>query len=1436
MASPLISTLQKFWKPATHTALTAVTLLAVLFFGALFYLYVSQNYSYLVERNFRLLATWSTELKETVENYQKTFAFRIREQESEAVPQQPVSIRSRGARPILPEKGLMIAGFEEVPMELESTQKDAGSPLFYERRKTLMAENLKQLPYVQILRPAEQPSSPATQGESKPRKETPVTFSLVPNQSAGIVRANIDGQDTPIEAGFSLGTLIKNIATEKIFDDVILTDPTGTVIFQRNPSTLQFTHLSNLLHHQRLDTSWLSLLFQEGGVEQETRLDPDKLVQVMKSATPSHFQITVGGNSYDVFMQAIEFPQIALPGQQAGSGTPWIICGVLPSSDFQEQYLAIPFTVLLVCLFLLISAFLALPFLSLLMMNARERLTRFSVVTLLVTQVLAAGIGTLFLMDLGLYRHMASDFHERLEHTAQAISETVQAQLDRMLWQLIAFDEKMTALGDLKTFPEDPTSNAWLARYHLPSPCLQSSVQQTAECYPDFSVAFWVDPQGNLRETWTQGDEPYVRGIHDLRHRDYVSKLQQPSSHPLYRRFVHHQWIDYYAQPLISLESSTRSLVLSIPHHEGGQNSPNVSPKGWIAAIQSESFSLLSSPVLSSEAGFAVVDDRSGLVLFHSNARRMLRENFLEETDSNAEIGALIYARAEGSVEGDYWGVGHRFFVKPLAGLPWTLVVFESKEAFRTINFDILIFSLCLFTLYILTVFIWIVCLSHLYRYDAAGRRVRWTWPKLHSRSLYHWLSLGQGGLFLVSLVVLGLLDWKENLPLAYRLTLTCLPFFMIWFVIRVLWKQHPATPTRTTGVAEDPWTLLQSSQLLGAFSRFVLSSVLLVGVFPALLFFKVAHDQEMRLFAQHHLWDFSQALTAQTKGVWLAKGTGETREKFTYSDHPSACLFEGCLNAANPSSSTLPFQRCRESSSFSVQSVWHTTMQGLFPMIPLSTCVTFATQNWEDQNILSPSLFDRLPQFIRQSSLQNPMNKESWGFLHHTPSDSQSEWAHTVRDGRQRVGLRIKTFLEDSIKEPRVSPLHLSVSIGLFPWNLSIRFLGFLLFGGLLVAVSYWVLRYIAGKIYPLPSFFHRSHELGSGSQGLTAAAPPHLLILGSPGSGKSQLIQQMAAECCILDLHQTFGKETWAADSLASIPQGTRAVILDHFEYRWEEPRHRQETGRLLEHLLAGKYRVCLLSTRDPLEWTKGPWVEPGDRSQEAVQAYWVDLLGTFVSTHFVPSRMESLLREWLSTPSELTLPVGSPSTLAVKSCLIQESQPTLQLTRIGYWIRSFQEWATWTPSQMKEQFLHVSWPYYLSLWQSCTLSEKLALYHLSLDGYLHADNPDLTSLSQRGLIRLAPDLQIMNDSFRQFVLRLGNNLHLSQWEKQATQDTWGRLKWPFLMFFGTIILFFFFTQQEFKNSFITLMSLLPILLPAIPELPFLSSQSKASSPPSS
>ena len=1425
MTAQPIRILEKYWKPGTSKVLTLVILLTLLLFGSFFYLYVSQHYSYLVERNFRLLATWGKELTETFDNYERSFRFRVQEQESAGLAEPSSSNRSHGVGQTLTDEGLVLEGFAPI-VETRTVRTSQDQSDYKLMLKQQTREQLSRLPFVQNVQPP-QPAPKQSTAAAEPESHPPtVTFSYIPNQPNGLVQADANEQDGTVTATarILLGDLLKHMATESIYEDVLLADPSGAIVYQRNPSTLKFLHLGNLVHHQRLESGLLSNVFTEGGLQQAKSLDPTNLSHLMKTAMPSHFQITVGGNSYEVFMQAVAFPSITIPTNEQYQDIPWIICGILPSSTFQEQYLAIPFTVLLFCLFLFISAFLGLPFFSLLMMNPRERLTRFSVVSLLITNILGAGIGTLFLLDLGFYRQSVADFHERLNATTDSVAEAFHTQLDRMVWQLDRYDQQFHTLKDRDRFPQEPDSEAWLARVSLPDPCKDSQGKTLPFCYPNFSVAFWADEGGFLRENWTQAAKPYTRGTHDLRQRDYVTKVQASSKH-LHRRFIDNRWLEFYAQPLISLESSTRSLVVSMPSQASSDGRAPAKP--WVAAIQSEDFSLLKEPVLPPGTGYAVIEDQTGLAVFHSNGRRMLRENFLDETDNNPEIAALIHARMEGAVEGDYWGSGHRFTIKPLAGLPWTLVVFESKEAFRTTNFEVLLFSLSLFTLYILALLLWIKTLTLTYRIDALGQRVRWTWPQQHLRGAYQWLSLLQIVIFVLGLAAVFGMDWQDEMGISSRLSLAVLPFLTMWMVIRTLWKGHATPRVEKPEHVSDPWTLLQTSQLIGTFARFGLTSFLLLGVLPAILFFKVAHDQEMRLFAQHHLWGLAQSLAQQTQGPWLAKGTGESSHDFQLLTSSTNCLIVGCQPIRESSSPMMKSAACSPWSSATATPDLQFSLQNVLPTFPMATCLTFDSKSWNPKDAIRPSWLDQLHQLIRKSSLQNPMNKESWGFLATPSANATENWTQHITDGHQQIMLRLHDFPKGGENGSTFGPLLLSLWTPLFPWNLSVRLLAIGFIAGLLVVIGYAILRYMIGKIYAFPSFFHRSHEIGAASVPQPSSSLEHLLVIGPPGSGKSHLAGTLGPSCPVLDIHETYGKEIWAESLSTSLPEETTAVILDHFEYQWEDLAHRKEKGVLVECLLARGLKVCIFSTRDPLEWTRSQVLGQSENDQDATQTYWIDLLGSFGFTHFTPSRMEALLQEWLHPQTES--PGGTGPTLPVKQCLFQEALPTLQLERIGKWIRSYQEWATWTPRQMKEQFLQFGWPYYQALWQSCSLTEKITLYHIAVDGYAHADNPDLTSLSQKGLIRLMPDLQLMNGSFQQCVMQLGANVQLSKWEKQTRPDTWGQLKWPFLFIFGTILLFFFFTQQEFKNSFITLISLLPILLPALPDLPALLTGSK-------
>lgn len=63
--------------------------------------------------------------------------------------------------------------------------------------------------------------------------------------------------------------------------------------------------------------------------------------------------------------------------------------------------------------------------------------------------------------------------------------------------------------------------------------------------------------------------------------------------------------------------------------------------------------------------GFAVIN-QEGDVLFHSDARRNLRENLFEETDRDGRLRQALFARAISQFSGRYWGKDRHFHIAPL--------------------------------------------------------------------------------------------------------------------------------------------------------------------------------------------------------------------------------------------------------------------------------------------------------------------------------------------------------------------------------------------------------------------------------------------------------------------------------------------------------------------------------------------------------------------------------------------------------------------------------------------------------------------------------------------------------------------------------------------------------------------------------------------------
>jgi hypothetical protein len=124
-----------------------------------------------------------------------------------------------------------------------------------------------------------------------------------------------------------------------------------------------------------------------------------------------------------------------------------------------------------------------------------------------------------------------------------------------------------------------------------------------------------------------------------------------------------------------------------------------------------------------------------------------------------------------------------------------------------------------------------------------------------------------------------------------------------------------------------------------------------------------------------------------------------------------------------------------------------------------------------------------------------------------------------------------------------------------------------------------------------------------------------------------------------------------------------------------------------------------------------------------------------------------------------------------------------------------------------------------YYQRIWATCSEEERLTLMHLSEDRFLSCNDPQLSVLILKGLIVKAPELRLINQTFKHFLLTQCSQTGLVSIENQAKRNsTWHMLKIPLLIGFVAVISFLLLTQKEFYSSSLTMITGLMTGIPAL------------------
>src|SRR5690606_2490812 len=187
--------------------------------------------------------------------------------------------------------------------------------------------------------------------------------------------------------------------------------------------------------------------------------------------------------------------------------------------------------------------------------------------------------------------------------------------------------------------------------------------------YRGFDFVFWITDDGMQTHKWTV--TPQNTSPIDVNSRKYFSKIKDKSGWGWPK-----QGIDlFFLESIYSLNTGKSYAALSLPSMD--TNSAAVAMTTELGAIFD--------PVLTHGYKFALINTE-GEVLFHSDKRRNLQENFLHDISNKSAIKSSINGRVFSIFNTFYHGDDYETCLQPLDSWPVYFVTFYDTGYFKLAN------------------------------------------------------------------------------------------------------------------------------------------------------------------------------------------------------------------------------------------------------------------------------------------------------------------------------------------------------------------------------------------------------------------------------------------------------------------------------------------------------------------------------------------------------------------------------------------------------------------------------------------------------------------------------------------------------------------------------------------------------------------------------
>jgi hypothetical protein len=443
------------------------------------------------------------------------------------------------------------------------------------------------------------------------------------------------------------------------FDDLVLADSSGRVLWQRERTTPRLGDLKELLFQSDdkgtiLSPSWA--LRPAVPLVDKSKILPD---------TVALKPVRGGAVSTTMLVQSI---QIDSPHVMKLEKNKLFVAAFVSRSQLEREAMRVPLAWLAVVWLPVTLLFLALPFIKLATMNAKERFSAINLALMAIATLAAAGLGAvvpfgpLAESEAGdrVLENLAKEIDTRIaDETNQVLSlgKSIDAtritdtlsrcDIDYLFWST-------NNLCDLwGTLPWKPSANA---------------------LRPELDVAIWLDEDGGQLVKWTT-----------------KAQLTGPTSHAQFEHFrslasgrlwklgpagkrdpsTWDNQTEFTIEPLRAPTTAELAVVYARPLKNGPEDPKflalNVRPHALVDVVMPPGY------------GFAVVS-ADGRVLFHSTDGLSLEENFFREVSDAPGVRDRVRGDTPRTWSGDYHGSPHRIHVRPAVEIRdsgWRIVTFQ---------------------------------------------------------------------------------------------------------------------------------------------------------------------------------------------------------------------------------------------------------------------------------------------------------------------------------------------------------------------------------------------------------------------------------------------------------------------------------------------------------------------------------------------------------------------------------------------------------------------------------------------------------------------------------------------------------------------------------------------------------------------------------------